>query len=143
MKKLPDAYTEWVKTDALNKTPDNRYLLMKDTVGYEPYIKELKGYGIPENPLDKVLNKEKNVTLSYLLTRYLTPREERVIRMRWGIGMNTDHTLEEVGQQFRVTSARVREIEGKALRKLKYRLTNPKYTKYKISGIIEPLLNAA
>ncbi|XVN42170.1 MAG: RNA polymerase sigma factor RpoD [Candidatus Rickettsia vulgarisii] len=50
----------------------------------------------------------------------LTPREERVLRMRFGIGMNTDHTLEEVGQQFKVTRERIRQIESKALRKLKH-----------------------
>jgi DNA-binding CsgD family transcriptional regulator len=50
----------------------------------------------------------------------LTPREERVLRMRFGIGMNTDHTLEEVGQQFSVTGERIRQIEAKALRKLKH-----------------------
>ena len=50
----------------------------------------------------------------------LTPREERVLRMRFGIGMNSDHTLEEVGQQFRVTRERIRQIEAKALRKLKH-----------------------
>ena len=52
--------------------------------------------------------------------RLLTPREERVLRMRFGIGMNTDHTLEEVGQQFSVTRERIRQIEAKALRKLKH-----------------------
>ena len=51
---------------------------------------------------------------------FLTPREERVLRMRFGIGMNTDHTLEEVGQQFSVTRERIRQIEAKALRKLKH-----------------------
>jgi RNA polymerase primary sigma factor len=50
----------------------------------------------------------------------LTPREERVLRMRFGIGMNTDHTLVEVGQQFSVTRERIREIEAKALRKLRH-----------------------
>jgi len=50
----------------------------------------------------------------------LTPREERILRMRFGIGMNTDHTLEEVGQQFSVTRERIRQIEAKALRKLKH-----------------------
>jgi RNA polymerase primary sigma factor len=50
----------------------------------------------------------------------LTPREERVLRMRFGIGINTDHTLEEVGQQFSVTRERIRQIEAKALRKLKH-----------------------
>ena len=50
----------------------------------------------------------------------LTPREERVLRMRFGIGMNTDHTLEEVGKQFSVTRERIRQIEAKALRKLRH-----------------------
>ena len=50
----------------------------------------------------------------------LTPREERVLRLRFGIGMNTEHTLEEVGQQLSVTRERIRQIEAKALRKLKH-----------------------
>jgi len=50
----------------------------------------------------------------------LTPREERILRMRFGIGMNSDHTLEEVGNQFSVTRERIRQIEAKALRKLKH-----------------------
>ncbi len=49
-----------------------------------------------------------------------SPRDERVLRLRVGIGMNTDHTLEEVGQQFSVTRARIRQIQAKALRKLKH-----------------------
>ncbi len=60
----------------------------------------------------------RNTTTKVLAT--LTPREERVLRMRFGIGMNTDHTLEEVGQQFSVTRERIRQIEAKALRKLKH-----------------------
>jgi RNA polymerase primary sigma factor len=51
---------------------------------------------------------------------FLLPREERVLRMRFGIGMNTDHTLEEVGQQFSLTRERIRQIEARALRKLKH-----------------------
>jgi RNA polymerase primary sigma factor len=50
----------------------------------------------------------------------LTPREERIVRMRFGLGMNSDHTLEEVGQQFSVTRERIRQIEAKAIRKLKH-----------------------
>jgi RNA polymerase primary sigma factor len=50
----------------------------------------------------------------------LTPREERIVRMRFGLGMNSDHTLEEVGQQFSLTRERIRQIEAKALRKLKH-----------------------
>jgi RNA polymerase primary sigma factor len=56
----------------------------------------------------------------YLVLASLTPREERVLRMRFGIGMNTDHTLEEVGQQISVTRERIRQIEANALRKLKH-----------------------
>ena len=70
-------------------------------------------------PVDAaVQNALKSSTTKVLAT--LTPREERVLRMRFGIGMNTDHTLEEVGQQFSVTRERIRQIEAKALRKLKH-----------------------
>ena len=60
----------------------------------------------------------KSATLDILDT--LTPREAKVLRMRFGIGMNTDHTLEEVGKQFDVTRERIRQIEAKALRKLRH-----------------------
>ena len=70
-------------------------------------------------PLDAAIqNNLREATTGVLST--LTPREERVLRMRFGIGMNTDHTLEEVGQQFSVTRERIRQIEAKALRKLKH-----------------------
>ncbi len=70
-------------------------------------------------PLDAAtLSNLREATTRVLAT--LTPREERVLRMRFGIGMNTDHTLEEVGQQFSVTRERIRQIEAKALRKLKH-----------------------
>jgi RNA polymerase primary sigma factor len=70
-------------------------------------------------PLDAAINGNlREITTRVLAT--LTPREERVLRMRFGIGMNTDHTLEEVGQQFSVTRERIRQIEAKALRKLKH-----------------------
>ena len=70
-------------------------------------------------PLDSAIqNNLREATTGVLST--LTPREERVLRMRFGIGMNTDHTLEEVGQQFSVTRERIRQIEAKALRKLKH-----------------------
>ncbi len=70
-------------------------------------------------PLDSaILSNLRESTTRVLAT--LTPREERVLRMRFGIGMNTDHTLEEVGQQFSVTRERIRQIEAKALRKLKH-----------------------
>jgi ATP-dependent Clp protease ATP-binding subunit ClpA len=64
------------------------------------------------------------LTPNIMTSRPLTPNEERVLRMRFGIGMNTDHTLEEVGQQFSVTRERIRQIEAKALRKLKRRPKN-------------------
>ena len=69
-------------------------------------------------PLDSVILSNLRDTTTRALAS-LTPREERVLRMRFGIGMNTDHTLEEVGQQFSVTRERIRQIEAKALRKLK------------------------
>ena len=70
-------------------------------------------------PLDAAVNSNLRETTTRVLAS-LTPREERVLRMRFGIGMNTDHTLEEVGQQFAVTRERIRQIEAKALRKLKH-----------------------
>jgi len=70
-------------------------------------------------PLDAAIHANLRETTTRVLAS-LTPREERVLRMRFGIGMNTDHTLEEVGQQFSVTRERIRQIEAKALRKLKH-----------------------
>ena len=70
-------------------------------------------------PLDAAIQTNLRQTCTAVLSS-LTPREERVLRMRFGIGMNTDHTLEEVGQQFSVTRERIRQIEAKALRKLKH-----------------------
>jgi RNA polymerase primary sigma factor len=70
-------------------------------------------------PLDNAIQSNLKETTTRVLAS-LTPREERVLRMRFGIGMNTDHTLEEVGQQFNVTRERIRQIEAKALRKLKH-----------------------
>ena len=70
-------------------------------------------------PIDSAIHANLKETCTRILSS-LTPREERVLRMRFGIGMNTDHTLEEVGQQFNVTRERIRQIEAKALRKLKH-----------------------
>jgi RNA polymerase primary sigma factor len=70
-------------------------------------------------PVDAAIQQNLKETVTRVLAS-LTPREERVLRMRFGIGMNTDHTLEEVGQQFSVTRERIRQIEAKALRKLKH-----------------------
>ena len=70
-------------------------------------------------PIDAAIQNNLRETTTRVLAS-LTPREERVLRMRFGIGMNTDHTLEEVGQQFSVTRERIRQIEAKALRKLKH-----------------------
>jgi RNA polymerase primary sigma factor len=70
-------------------------------------------------PLDAAVQANLREAATRVLSS-LTPREERVLRMRFGIGMNTDHTLEEVGQQFNVTRERIRQIEAKALRKLKH-----------------------
>ena len=70
-------------------------------------------------PVESAIHSNLRETTTRVLAS-LTPREERVLRMRFGIGMNTDHTLEEVGQQFNVTRERIRQIEAKALRKLKH-----------------------
>jgi len=70
-------------------------------------------------PVDAMIQSNLRETTTRVLAS-LTPREERIVRMRFGIGMNTDHTLEEVGQQFSVTRERIRQIEAKALRKLKH-----------------------
>ena len=70
-------------------------------------------------PIDAVIQSSLRETTTRTLAS-LTPREERIIRMRFGIGMNKDHTLEEVGRQFSVTRERIRQIEAKALRKLKH-----------------------
>jgi RNA polymerase primary sigma factor len=71
-------------------------------------------------PIDAAIQSNLRETTTRVLA-FLTPREERIVRMRFGIGMNSDHTLEEVGQQFSVTRERIRQIEAKALRKLKHR----------------------
>jgi len=70
-------------------------------------------------PIEAAVKSSLRDTTTRILSS-LTPREERVLRMRFGIGMNSDHTLEEVGQQFSVTRERIRQIEAKALRKLKH-----------------------
>jgi RNA polymerase primary sigma factor len=70
-------------------------------------------------PIDAAIQSNLRETTTRVLA-FLTPREERVLRMRFGIGMNSDHTLEEVGQQFLVTRERIRQIEAKGLRKLKH-----------------------
>ena len=75
-------------------------------------------------PIDAAIQSNLRETTTRVLAS-LTPREERVLRMRFGIGMNTDHTLEEVGQQFSVTRERIRQIEAKALRKLKHPCAQP------------------
>jgi len=70
-------------------------------------------------PIDATVQSNLRETTTRVLA-FLTPREERVLRMRFGIGMNTGHTLEEVGQRFSVTRERIRQIEANALRKLKH-----------------------
>ena len=70
-------------------------------------------------PIDAAIQSNLRETTTRVLAS-LTPREERIVRMRFGIGMNADHTLEEVGQQFSLTRERIRQIEARALRKLKH-----------------------
>lgn len=84
-------------------------------------------------PIDAAIQSNlREVTTRVLAT--LTPREERVLRMRFGIGMNTDHTLEEVGQQFKVTRERIRQIESKALRKLQHPIRSKKLNSFRTGG---------
>ena len=71
-------------------------------------------------PIDAMIQSNLRETTTRVLAASLTPREERIVRMRFGLGMNGDHTLEQVGQQFSVTRERIRQIEAKALRKLKH-----------------------
>jgi RNA polymerase primary sigma factor len=71
-------------------------------------------------PIDAMIQSNLRETTTRVLAASLTPREERIVRMRFGLGMNSDHTLEQVGQQFSVTRERIRQIEAKALRKLKH-----------------------
>jgi RNA polymerase primary sigma factor len=74
---------------------------------------------LTHTPVDAAIQANLEETVTRVLAS-VTPREKRALRMRFGIGMNTDHTLEEVGQQFSVTRERIRQIEAKALRKLKH-----------------------
>ena len=83
-------------------------------------------------PLDSAIHANLKETCTRILSS-LTPREERVLRMRFGIGMNTDHTLEEVGQQFNVTRERIRQIEAKAIKKLKHPTRRKKLGDYRNS----------
>jgi RNA polymerase primary sigma factor len=85
----------------------------------EALIDQLYGINRRVMQIDSAIQENLKETTTRVLAS-LTPREERVLRMRFGIGMNTDHTLEEVGQQFSVTRERIRQIEAKALRKLKH-----------------------
>jgi len=67
----------------------------------------------------RLIEQDVQLNLNEIFSKYLSPREEKVLRMRYGIGLNTDHTLEEVGLQFSVTGERIKQIEAKALRKLR------------------------
>lgn len=91
-------------------------------------------------PIDATIQSNLREVTTRILSS-LTPREERVLRMRFGIGMNTDHTLEEVGQQFHVTRERIRQIEAKALRKLKHPSRSRKLRSFlgssKIPNVVE------
>ena len=105
-----------------------RIAAFERATGIELFDKTARGYTVPEDrqriveaigEVDAAIQSNLKETVTRVLAS-LTPREERVLRMRFGIGMNTDHTLEEVGQQFSVTRERIRQIEAKALRKLKH-----------------------
>src|SRR5205823_5665788 len=90
-------------------------------------------------PIDAAIQSNLRETTTRVLAS-LTPREERVLRMRFGIGMNTDHTLEEVGQQFSVTRERIRQIEAKALRKLKHPSRSRKLRSFLDSWALGPVV---
>ena len=97
---------KYIKNDALNKKTINIDSIDSNELIYE-------------EPKSRFTSPELQKAITQSLMR-LSPREERVLRMRFGVGMNTDHTLEEVGLQFSVTRERIRQIEAKALRKLKH-----------------------
>jgi RNA polymerase sigma factor (sigma-70 family) len=97
------------------KTPKYK---KQDAIFKSTNLSNIKNLESDLNLDEVVAKKELKEKLSKALS-HLTPREERVIRMRFGIGLNTDHTLDEVGQQFSVTDNRIMQIEGKALRKLR------------------------
>src|SRR6056300_843082 len=98
------------------KTPKYK---KQDAIFKSTNLSNIKNLESDLNLDEVVAKKELKEKLSKALS-HLTPREERVIRMRFGIGLNTDHTLDEVGQQFSVTDNRIMQIEGKALRKLRH-----------------------
>jgi RNA polymerase primary sigma factor len=89
--------------------------------GRETPVLDLSDAAIKElvRTIDATIQSNLRETTTRILAS-LTPREERIVRMRFGLGMNSDHTLEEVGQQFSVTRERIRQIEAKAIRKLKH-----------------------
>ena len=93
-----------------------------DAVNLSVSVTALRRHG--RSPIDAAIQSNLRETTKRV-SASLTPREERVLRMRFGIGMNTDHTLEEVGQQFSVARERIRQIEAKALRKLKHPSRSP------------------
>jgi RNA polymerase primary sigma factor len=101
----------------INKEP----LSLETPVGEEgdSYLGDLIEDQNAIQPIDAVIQSHLRETTSRALAS-LTPREERIVRMRFGLGMNSDHTLEEVGQQFSLTRERIRQIEAKALRKLRH-----------------------
>ena len=98
--------------------PDHARGMLTAIAGAGMSPRQFKRFSLP---LDAAIQSNLRETTTRVLAS-LTPREERVLRMRFGIGMNTDHTLEEVGQQFSVTRERIRQIETKALRKLRHPL---------------------
>ena len=115
---------------------------LETTVGDEEdsqlgdFVEDMKAI----NPLDGTVSDAlKSATLGVL--DGLTSREEKVLRMRFGIGMNTDHTLEEVGKQFGVTRERIRQIEAKALRKLRHPTRSQELKTF--SDLIEPSATVA
>ena len=112
--KNPQLYRWWYRDVKNDETPMYGNKLKKDAVQVPIEDIEEETYELPE-----VLDFEIKEAITKVLST-LTPREERVLRMRYGIGMDTDHSLVEVGQQFSVSMERIRQIENKALRKLRH-----------------------
>ena len=116
---LQDKWENKLSKDKVLKNTDKfEYTTNKQKVGFVPKQVDVELSVMPMQESDSIMSKLRETTTIVLSS--LTPREERVMRMRYGIGMNTDHTLMEVGKQFSVGPQRIREIEAKALRKLKH-----------------------
>jgi RNA polymerase sigma factor (sigma-70 family) len=109
-KKLEDCFTDRQLEGFKNNTFETK-VKEKDL---KQLINPIKNHEV------KVIEQDVQCNLNEIFSKHLTPREEKILRMKYGIGLNTDHTYEEIGLYFKVTRERIRQIEGRALRKLKH-----------------------